>query len=308
MDARAVDLLRTLGDDLDRGVFPEVRNGGLVVPGRATSSFLMPGAEYLDEQQFSAANGPSAQPRTGPEGWTWPAGQSGAFSGSRTSGSASQFARDPVCRLSHELEQLKVAYPGTQIWRQDAGAWLYVPSALLPGLGRSASFLIAIVPWRYHVSAWGFWVPGAMAPLWIGPRHTNYGDGSICAFDARDQCWSFGDSLVTLVDIFSVWTIRQLHLEIFGWWPGPQASSNAHERLLEFNDREWCGCGSRTRYGDCCKQQDKASVTIQGAVHSAISCRHPPASVARFVCALDHPPSLGHRPSHETQTVAGCQA
>lgn len=305
-----MELLTTIGHDLDRRVFPEVRNGGFAVPGRAPSPLLIPGKECTHEQQLAAADRPATRPRTGTERRSWPADRPGAVAGSRTPGSASPVARDAGAGLSVDLERLKVAYPGTRIWQQDAGMWLYVPSALLPGLGRSTGFLIAVVPWRYLVSAWGFWISGVIGPRWIGPRHTNYPDGSICAFDAQDdECWRFGDSLVTLVDIYSVWAIRQLHLEVFGWWPGPQASSNAYERLLEFKDRELCGCGAdRARYCDCCKQRDQASVRIQEAVLSVMSHRRPPPSVIRFVQSLDDPPSLGRLPSGASAAVAGCQA
>ena len=119
------------------------------------------------------------------------------------------------------------------------------------------------------VRAWGLWCAGRVGATWIGPRHTNYVDGSICAFEKDAGTWSFGDSLVALFDLLSVWAIRQLFAESFGRWPGPQASSYPYERLLEFQDTEHCGCAKpKGRYGQCCKPRDLSYKP------SAIACAH----------------------------------
>jgi hypothetical protein len=65
-----------------------------------------------------------------------------------------------------------------------------------------------------------------------------------------------GDSFVTLLDIYSLWAIRHLHLEILGRWPGRQKARWPFERIIETRPDELCGCGSMERYADCCRQAD----------------------------------------------------
>lgn len=109
----------------------------------------------------------------------------------------------------------------------------------------------------------------SVGAAWFGPRHTNYPDGSICAFEKDAETWAFGDSLVALLDLLSVWAIRQLYLESFGRWPGPQASSYPYERLIEFQDTEHCGCAKlKGRYSQCCKPRDLFYKPL------AIACAH----------------------------------
>lgn len=190
-----------------------------------------------------------------------------------------------------------LSYPATKVWRQDEGLWLFVESTLLPDLGRSAGFAIAIDSQNRHVRAWGFWLGAGVAASWIGPRHTNYPDGSICAFDAADETWTFGDSLVTLVDMYSAWAVRQLYLEQFGRWPGPQSSSHAYERLMEFSDSDHCSCGVHgARYGECCKGVDKHPRLLANAVNFGFAVafrqRKPPASVIALALHRTSAPPL----------------
>lgn len=197
--------------------------------------------------------------------------------------------------LQSQLNRLVEAYPETRIWPQEKGLWIFVQSSLLPGLGRSAGFVIRIEPQSAKVTAWGFWLAGVIGSTWIGPRHTNYGDGSICAFDHSDGTWKFGDSLVELVDIYSVWAVRHLHLETFGWWPGPQASLQPYERLLEFADREHCGClKGGARYKSCCKPRDKERKLIAHACafafYSGWTIRQAPQGIREFARDRRTPP------------------
>lgn len=190
-----------------------------------------------------------------------------------------------------------LSYPATKVWRQEEGLWLFVESTLLPDLGRSAGFAIAIDSQNRHVRAWGFWLGAGVASSWIGPRHTNYPDGSICAFDDADGTWTFGDSLVTLVDMYSAWAVRQLYLEQFGQWPGPQSSSHPYERLLEFSDSDHCSCGTNgARYGECCKNVDKRPRLLANAVNFGFTVafrqRVPPSSVTAFALHRTSAPPL----------------
>lgn len=135
--------------------------------------------------------------------------------------------------------------------------WLRVPALLLPHLGHSAVFVVVLIPALQLARGWAFWDYGCMGLQPIGPRHTNYGDASICAFDERDGTWSYGDSLVSLLDLYSVWAVRQLFVREFGKWPGPQGSFSPFERLREYGDNERCGCDTPAgAYVDCCKSSD----------------------------------------------------
>lgn len=268
----AQQLLWHIGRDLDRGVFPKVWNGGLVLPSGHPLPLQSLGGEHFHARQ-------TATFQTGPEPATWagaraPEGaQTGASSapGNGPSCAAASFpCPDGSAELSHQLQELAQAYPGTRVWSQDRGFWLSVPAAILPGLGRSACFVLQIQPNSLEkVRAWGLWRAGRVGATWIGPRHTNYLDGSICAFEKDAGTWTFGDSLVALLDLLSVWAIRQLYMEGFGRWPGPQASSYPYERLVEFQDTEHCGCAKpKGRYSRCCKPRDLSYKPL------AIACAH----------------------------------
>jgi hypothetical protein len=92
---------------------------------------------------------------------------------------------------------------------QEGGFWMYTESALLPELGRTVSYLTGVSTDRHFVKSWAFY-SSAVGVFWIGPRHTNFPDGSICAFEPRDGTWCFGDSLVELLDLYTVWAIRHI--------------------------------------------------------------------------------------------------
>lgn len=272
--AAAQQLLWQIGRDLDRGVFPQVWNGGLVLPSGHPLPLQSLGGEHFHDRSIATfRTGPEQEPAT----WagarapgieqTW----ASSAPGNGPSGTAPPFpCPDGGPELSRQLQELALAYPGTRVWSQDRGFWLCVPAAILPELGRSACFVLQIQPTSPEkVRAWGFWRAGRVGATWIGPRHTNYLDGSICAFEKDAGTWTFGDSLVALLDILSVWAIRQLYVESFGCWPGPQASSYPYERLIEFQDTEHCGCAKpKGRYSQCCKPRDLSYKPL------AIACAH----------------------------------
>jgi hypothetical protein len=251
-------LLKLIGEDLDRKIFPTVHDGGLVWPAQAAVFSNQPAEESQDGRQPTpqtrrsaqaagtpgAAQGRESEPPAPTAGNGWPAG-----------------ATAPLARLDHGLngglQALLAAYPGANVAETSGALWLRVPATVIPGLGYRALFVLAIIPALQLVRGWGLWDYKALGLRGIGPRHTNYGDASICAFDDRDGTWRYGDSLVTLLDLYVVWATRQLHLLQFGRWPGPQASFSAFERLREYCDDEWCGCDKpKGRYAHCCKERD----------------------------------------------------
>lgn len=169
--------------------------------------------------------------------------------------------------------------------------WLEVESAVLDGIDRSATFLVAI-PFApgVHPRAWGFWSLRD-GRHWIGRRHTNFPDGSICAYVPESGTWREGGRLDALIDLYSVWALRHLHLEVFGRWPGRQYSSHPFYSLVEFKDDELCSCDANEpplQYGECCKPNHlarnlielKADFERKVGVH--LNDRTPPAPVLDY--------------------------
>lgn len=296
MNENAKNLLGEIGRQLDRHIFPVVKNGGFVWPSQSTAYLNPLGKEQYHESKRS--RGSPAEPWSGAVGWQRP--PSGPWI---TPGSWATRATPPVVSSGQgniyrsSLTSVCEAYPGTQMWEQEEGFWLYSESSLLSGLGRKVSFLIAISAERQAVRGWAFWYSKMAGASWIGPRHTNFPDGSICAFEPTDGTWAFGDSLVELLDLYSVWALRQLHYEVLGHWPGPQAVSLPYERLLELRDGEHCGCGAiGRRYIDCCKAADMRMNLIAEAIRfgffSSWKLRSPPMSVMQFIRNRISPPKI----------------
>lgn len=287
-------LLDEIGRHLDGYVFPVVKNGGIVMPSQAAVPFQSLGMEFDHEQK--AARGSAADTRARAQGWQRPSG--GAQSAGRPwSSCATAPFVDGVHVYRDPLASVRDAYPDSQVWRQQEGFWLTTRIALLPNLERRARLLVAVSERHRIVRSWAFWDGGVVGATWIGPRHTNFPDGSICAFDLADGTWSFGESLIALLDIYTLWVLRQLHLEVLGRWPGPQSVPYLYERLVEFRDGELCGCAnSQRQYADCCKDSDLAKSRIREAIafNNAIGWqdRNPPAAVYASMLIQRPPPEL----------------
>lgn len=290
------ELLEEIGRQLDQCIFPVVKNGGFVTPSGSAVSLKILGKESHHESERQRRS--ATEPRTGAIGrqrspgrlWeagrSWPSGEASPILGT-DNGAVYQGVLSSVCE----------AYPGARIWKQEEGFWLYSQSALLNGLGRKVSFLTGVSTIKRAVRSWAFWDSIVVGSTWIGPRHTNFPDGSICAYEPRDGTWVFGDSLVELLDIYSVWAMRHLHYEIFGRWPGPQAVGQPYERLLELTDDELCGCGSSDRrYSNCCKEfdlsRDRIAEAIKFCIFSGWTLRQPPTSIVKFIKNRERPPKI----------------
>ncbi len=296
MNRYSKELLRVIGQQLDRSIFPRVKNGGFVVPSDLHVPFQPMGKEKQNaaERQRRSAT----ESRTGPQGGQGASCKSWAAGGSWPSGAPSPLL-DAVGGSAYQAELGAVceAYPGARIWGQGEDFWLLVESSLLQNLPRKVYFLVAVSTTNQLVRAWAFWNSCAVGVTWIGPRHTNFPDGSICAFEPRDGTWQFGDSLVTLLDIYSLWALRHLHYEVFGRWPGPQSVTPPYERMLELHDDEYCGCGqSQKLYTECCKPIDNKRKLLAAAVSfgffSAFTVRNPPKPVVQFMLMMEFPPSI----------------
>lgn len=281
-----------LGLQLDRGLFPEVLDGGLVAPSAtAVPPYLGVETQNVGTRPLPFTPGASAS-------------SSGAASAappsettSRPPGTTASVERSSIrARYEDELDSVQRAYPGTRIWHDEDGMWLLSQSSIVQGLNRAATFLVALVWSKPAVRGWGFWRDNVIALRWIGPRHTNFPDGSICAFDPADGTWVFGNSIVGLLDLYTVWALRHLHLEWFDRWPGPQAVFHPYERRLEFHPDEGCGCGSDKMYRTCCAPRDAARKIVPDFVSFALrfagGLRVPPPHMTQIALNAAQPPPI----------------
>jgi hypothetical protein len=288
VDRHAQETLARIGAQLDAHVFPRVAGSGIVVPSETTALSTL-GTEKCHGTEAKRRS--ATRPRQRPQGWQ------GAPGGPRSAGArASVVGSGPQSQIVAQLKGLSEQYPGTQLWHQDGGMWLVVPSQLIRGLDRGAIFAIAIQYATGLVRSWGFWSSVVMPASWIGPRHTNSPDGDICAFDISDGTWNWKRPFLTLLDIYSLWAVRQLHFDTFGRWPGAHVAHMRGEKLLEFRADEYCGCSDGSnRYRDCCMSDDLGGDRIESSLRFAWlggSSRRPPQAVARFASKRDLPPPL----------------
>lgn len=274
--------LLELGRQLDRDIYPRVLDCGIVMPsGTAIHPQIWATKEQDNEKRGKGR--PATGPWQGTSGWQRPS------DGDRTSGSPTPVVCSEL-KESYEadLEEVMKSYPNSRVWHQDEGFWLLTESQLLPGLWQKAVFLTGIPYARNRtIRAWGFWAGIPLAhPVWIGPRHTNFPDGSVCAFEPEDGTWNPGGSLVTLIDLYTIWALRHLHLQAYGRWPGRQVAHFGFERIVEMKQDEICICGLDKLYGDCCQPKDLSSDIIAEAVHFSIRTGHtrrPHEAVANFL-------------------------
>lgn len=285
-------LLATIGQDLSAERQIRVYDRGVVRPSSP--------ADHPQQQGTEMTNGEGwKQTGSAAGSWEGPSGGQRAAGGPRPSGYTAPVFDPSVQReYEAELNDVRSAYPGTKVWFKGKGMWLLTDSQVLPGLTKKATFLTAI-PFMHgsRAIAWAYWTTGLSAS-WIGPRHTNFPDGSICAFEPKDETWVVGDNIVKLLDLYTVWVLRHLHLEVFGWWPGFQSVAIPYERLQELKDNEFCGCDHSTRrYSDCCKPGDllldrqKAFLEFFEFAKGAL-VRKPPAWVLPTILGVEAPPKL----------------
>ena len=283
-------VLHQIGRQLDSNVFPRVRRGGIVVPSEQTAHPSKLGKETPNVR--SKQRRPEARPWTRTSERQRKTGRSG-----QACEATSLLGTDILEKYRNEVAIVHEAYPNPRYWCQREGLWLLTESSLLVGLTNKAVFLTGIACSDVMVvRSWGFWGGMLGGPTWIGPRHTNFPDGSICAFEPTDQTWMFGDPIVELLDLYSLWAVRHLHLEVFGRWPGYQAVHFPYERVLELKEDEFCGCGGPARlYRDCCRDTDHDRNQVADAVRFNIitgGTREPPEVVVRFIHERNEPPCL----------------
>lgn len=289
-----IRLLQVIGLELDRDIYPDVLDGGLVAPSETAAPQYLGAETNHDRARPVAVTSGTPAPGTRPSPETTP--PSTGATASPASPSASVERSSIRAHYENELGAVQGAYPGTRIWHDQDGMWLLSESSIVQGLNRAATFLVAFSWSQMAARGWGFWRNGALAVRWIGPRHTNFPDGSMCAFEPTDRTWVFGSSIVTLLDLYTVWALRHLHLELFNRWPGPQAAFHPYERRMEFHANERCSCGSGRMYRGCCASRDAARRLIPDAVSFAVRFaggrREPPARLAQVALNVAHPPPI----------------
>jgi hypothetical protein len=290
-DPRAAQQIETIGSQLDRGIFPRVFDGGFVAPSVSAVPSSM-GVE-LSHVRSEASHRPgpwtpgarSSGTRTSREGTAWTSRETSSVE-----------CTDVRSLYQNELAKIHAAYPGTCVWSSEDGIWLLTESSVVAGLKQAAVFLTAVNCSRAAVRSWGFWRTSPISVCWIGPRHTNFPDGSVCAFDRDDLTWVYGEPLVDLLDLYTVWALRHLHLNLFRRWPGPQSVPQPYERLSELGADELCGCDSGKRYGTCCLPLDVGRQVLPDAVSFTLRClggvREPPARLAQVALYVAEPPPL----------------
>lgn len=282
MNEAAKRLLSRIGEDLRHDRYPRFQDGGFIVPGDEHLHSQPPGEE--NQIVRSRPPRPATRPRKRTAGWQRPTRSADPTSPIRIPGLEE--------RLSAQIEAVGAAYPGVRVLHQEFGAWLVFTSQLLDGLSRKARFAVAVPFTTDRVKAWGFW-EGALQPLhWIGPRHTNFPEGSVCAFNIFDPSPPGDHDLVGLFDIYTLWAARHLHQEVFGSWPGRHVGHFATERIFEFKSKELCGCGSEDLlYQDCCARGDSGLLSPKVLVDFILSfeSRRVPAEVEAFMSGGEAP-------------------
>src|SRR5690606_35556821 len=248
--AYGLPMLRLIGHELDRDQYPVVHENGLVMPGpgRPPDS---PGKGPADAYHTQpGSSGPATREGQGPA-------RQGSADGPGSTGAQALLLRRPGLTdgMRRDLGDATAAYPNMRIRFAPPVAWLLCETSPILGLTDRA-YLLTRYPLAGSepIASWAWWKPG----IWIGPRHTNYGDGSICSFEPQHGTWSPGDGLVRLLDLPAVWIVRHLYLRHFGRWPGDQVIHTPFERLRDHRPGERCGCGSFQAYERCCRARDIA--------------------------------------------------
>lgn len=273
-------ILQAIGRALNLGRPLRVLRCGVIVANEAED----------DDQERNQSDEADRTQRSAAGPWQGPARGEGAADRSRPSGALLQAGvRSLRDDLEESLPDLRVSYPGTRIWDDENGLWVVAPSFPL-GCDGPQAVLVAGLPYDPVPKrrCWGYWWQGRR-PRWIGPRHTNFPDGSICAYADDGEAWQPPDGLTALFDVYSVWLACQLHLRVFGRWPGRQHSVNSYYRLHEFRRGELCSCDSGRSYFDChrpldlLENQERAKQEFEAFAGCALADRRDSRSVRRFV-------------------------
>lgn len=276
-------LLQRIGTDLGEDVYPVVHDGGIVEPALSRRQISEPGKETFYGEERTRGSAAGKRERT--TGGSWPSGRSSP-TGSGSTCTASSFLSKLNDEVLADLLGVAGAYRQVRLRATPDLVWLLNCVTPIRGLDDSA-ILITAYPLdpSYEVTSWAWWGPGIM---WIGPRHTNFVGGSVCAFQPKDGTWYRGQPLIKLIDLQVLWVVRHLYLREFDYWPGRQELHAAYERLRDHRPREMCGCDSGQQYEECCRERDERMDPIDRILKAPNeSERKPPSILTEFV--------FGHR-------------
>ena len=124
MDAQAAATLELIGRQLDKRIFPTVKNGGIVAPSELAVTLSPLGVEHRHDEF-------GRQARSAPGAWPGAPAWQGTFRGPRPTGEAAPVI-DPGLQAGYqaELDAISAAYPGARFWHQGNGFWMVTRSAL----------------------------------------------------------------------------------------------------------------------------------------------------------------------------------
>ncbi len=206
-----------------------------------------------NSRQGSAAGQGSAR-------WQGTAGRQGATPDPEPAGS---YRGQPLIeRYLRFRPEILLYYPQARFQTVEGGLWIMTQICPI-GRGGPLFWVCLFLPDNlvFGPKAFAFAEIGK-SPRPVGPRHTNFPDGSICALTDDDDAWRPNDSPLVLLNLYAQWLVGQLFLEIEGYWPGPQVGLSAVYRSVEFLPPEWCHCGGEKRYGECHSGADLVEVAI----------------------------------------------
>jgi hypothetical protein len=273
--------LKLIGQALGVGVYPRMGFGGVLIPSSASIS-------TAKESQDGKRRAQATETTPGAPGAPGASGASGA------SDQAAPFIGSDFDRwLAAEENSLKAKFPTARVITEPQGAVITLQSRLCNESPEWAMFVTMLSRNNSQPRSWGFSVGTLFETRWIGPRHTNYFDGSICAYEPTDHTWHVGMPLVELFGYYTLWAARHFHLRQVGFWPGPQRVHHASERLAEVKPNELCGCSEGIRaYQDCCRQRDLSEQSLSEALTRDRMVRRPPEQVVNFARGTGPPPSI----------------
>ena len=229
--------LKAIGEALDAGGQALVFDEGFVGINDEHES------EVISDVPQGQASGPAAR--------SWAGRRASSRPWRRAPGQAEPF-RSHALEAAHGAGfRLLAQHYEALSFEDQNGLWVAVRTKPLGSGGPQAHLLIA-APLDKAITprAWAFANVGPRAEL-FPLKHTNFSDASICAFTKTSGAWNTADGLLPLIDHYSLWVAKSWHRKLFGWWPGEQVGACALYRRMEFVPREWCGCGSGQRYGEC---------------------------------------------------------
>lgn len=305
-------ILTAFGEHVDAHGSLAIKPGGFIVP-RDDSAVLHHGEQEQDSNERSSGKG-SGQ-KTGSTAGAWKGPSTETTEGCKGPHTLRQLDRDGF--LGNEVDELADYFPDVKVAASSstcqilsltfglfesqpirARLFLEVPrlvgrtqlvvgqkyASLYGETGTRKGFRI-LIP---QIRAWAFSANGAFLGLPITSHH-QYSDGSMCV--CMPFQWIRGrDLIIDYVNFCVCWVAKALHEDVIGHYPGLQHLP-AHIRRHRDRALEFCGCGSRRRYAECCRKSDRLFSDTELLEHRLASDRLYKSELAwqrRFIHPLSH--------------------